>query len=42
MKIIEEIGEAAMLEQLAEECTENLQRQHSKWQGSYEKRIRHL
>ena len=41
MKIIEEIDEAAMLEQLAEECTE-LQRQHSKWQGSYEKRIRHL
>ena len=29
MKIIEEIGEAAMLEQLAEECTE-LQRQLSK------------
>lgn len=41
MKIIEEIGEAAMLEQLAEDVP-NLQRQHSKWQGSYEKRIRHL
>lgn len=40
MKIIEEIGEAAMLEQLAEECTE-LARQLSKWQGSSEKRIRH-
>lgn len=41
MKIIEEIGEAAMLEQLAEECTE-LAKAAVKWQGSYEKRIRHL
>lgn len=41
MKIIEEIGEAAMLEQLLRNVP-NLQRRHSKWQGSYEKRIRHL
>lgn len=40
MRIIDEIGEAAMLEQLAEECIE-LQRQHSKWQGSSEKRTQH-